>query len=216
MKTTKDILKISGALLILAVMGCVPEAAYHVYETERDSFALNDKYLRVDPLDYPVFAIRQERDAPMDPDSSMAKVGEKRPPLKPSDRWEITHAFNGKYLAYSKDYDFEYCVYIKSRTLISLAQRNAAWPDLPPTSKKDLQAAERLCGPKGNGERSNMYIYLRPNGEAYGWQPLRNPKRHLFASDKVSWFREVGSGDWSGQPWFECVDRCEKLVNMVE
>lgn len=216
MKTTNDVLRISGALLLLALAGCVPGAAYHAYEAGGDSFSLNDKYLRVDPLDYPVFAMRQGRDAPENPDSSMTKMGEKRPLLKTSDRWEITHAFNGKYLAYSKAYDVEYCVFKVSRSGINFGQRVAASPDLPPTPKKNMKIAEDLCGPKGNGDSSNIYIYLRSSGEAYGWQFLRNPKRWLFASDKVSWFRVVDYGDWSGQPWFECVERCEKLVNMVE
>lgn len=197
----------------MALAGCVvPESANRVYTGDRS--VVNDKYLRVDPLEYPVFAVRQERAAPMDPNSSMAKSGEKRPSLKPSYRWEITHAFDGKYLAYSKEYDFDYCFYSKVRTDFSLAQRIAALPGLPVASDKQIEKGNRLCGPKANGHTYNFYIYLRPNGEAYGWQPLRNPKRSLFEWQKGSSFRVIDDGDWSGQPWFECVERCDKLANM--
>lgn len=201
---------------LLLLGGCVPEAAYYAHEAGGDSFSMNDKYLRVNPLDYPVFAMRQERDGPINPNSHRGKWGEKKPLLLTSYRWEVTHAFNGKYLVYSKEYDYEYCFYSVSRSGISFAARNAAWPDQVPTPEKGIKQAEKLCGEKGNGESFNIYVYVYSSGEAYGWQFLRNPKRWLFTSDKVSWFRVVDDGDWSGQPWFECVERCEKLVNMVE
>lgn len=74
--------------------------------------------------------------------------------------------------------------------------------------------SSKRCADKYPGASSNIYMYINRDGEAYGFKFLRNPKRWLFPSDKVSWFRVRNYGNWSGQPWFECVDRCEKLDNM--
>ena len=154
---------------------------------------MNDKYVRVDPYDYPVFAFKENRQTPMG-DSRREWLAERfpHPEMLKQYRWEITHAFNGRYLAYSKEYDWEYCV------------RKRAIAGLPP----------RFCGESYNGYDDHVYLYVRRNGDAYGFQYLRNPKRWLLPSDKASWFRVVDYGDWSGQPWLECVDRCEKIENM--
>lgn len=189
----KNTLKISGFLSVLLMQGCVPQTAYYAHEIGGNSFSLNDKYLRVDPLGYPVFAVKEDRKSPVDMDSSAMKAGRYRhPDFLKKYKWEITHAFNGRYLSYSKDYDYEYC----SAHMVL----NRSSPDICKTNKA--------------GASSNIYIYLNGNGEAYGYQFLRNPKRWLFPSDKVSWFRIINYGDWSGQPWFECIERCDKLVNM--
>ncbi len=195
MKTIKNILKTSAFLFVLAIQGCVPEAAYYAHDKGGDSFAINDKYLRVDPVDYPVFAMKMDRKAPVNLNSLAMRQGRYRhPDLLKKYNWEISHAFNGRYLAYSKDYDYEYCSahMILNRSSASICEANKA------------------------GASNNIYIYLKSTGEAYGFQFLRNPKRWLFPSDKVSFFDVKNYGDWSGQPWFECVDRCDKLINMQE
>ena len=189
----KNTLKISGFLSVLVMQGCVPQAAYHAHEIGGDSFSLNDKYLRVDPLEYPVFAMRMDRAAPINLNSLAMMQGRYRhPDLLKKYKWEITHAFNGRYLAYSKYYDYEYC----SAHMVL----NRSSPD--------------ICENNKAGASSNIYIYLNRNGEAYGFQFLRNPKRWLFSSDKVSLFDIKDYGDWSSQPWFECVERCDKIINM--
>jgi len=189
----KNTLKISGLLSVLVMQGCVPEAAYYTHEVGGDSFALNDKYLRVDPLDYPVFSIREDRKAPVDMDSKAMKAGRYRhPELLKKYKWEITHSFNGRYLAYSKEYDYQYC---SAHNLLN-------------------KKSPKRCADNYPGASNNIYVYIRSSGEVYGFQFLRNPKRWLFPSDKVSWFRVINYGDWSDQPWFECVERCDKLVNM--
>lgn len=175
------------------MQGCVPEAAYYTHEVGGDSFALNDKYLRVNSLDYPIFAIKEDRSAPVNPSSRAMRSGWYRhPDLLKEYKWEITHAFNGRYLAYSKEYDYQYC---------------SAHMILDKNSPK-------RCADNYPGTSYNIYIYMVSSGEAYGFQFLRNPKRWLFSSDKVSFFDIKDYGDWSDQPWFECVDRCDKIVNM--
>lgn len=70
LKTIKNILKSSLILLVLVLQGCVPESAYYANEAGGDDFSINDKYLRIDPLDYPVFAMKEDRDAPVNLNSS--------------------------------------------------------------------------------------------------------------------------------------------------
>ncbi|MFC3607940.1 hypothetical protein [Stutzerimonas tarimensis] len=199
MKITSDILKSSGAILFLAMAGCVPQSAYHAYEAGGDSFAMNDKYLRVDPLDYPVFSSVRNIKGPTP--GYMEDRGWRYPEISREYKWVVSHAFDGKYLVYSKEYDYEYCLFAEE------------WAKLPEEICKIEEPS--LLGPQGKGARSNIYVYMREDGSAYGFQFLRNPKRWVLKSDKVSFFRVSDRGDWSGQPWFKCVERCEKLVNMM-
>lgn len=179
MKIIKNISKIN--FICLLILGCVPETAYYAYEYGEDAFSALDTQFRVNSLDYPVFHSKADRSSPQ-PD--------KQPEIYKKYKWEVTHKVNGKYLIYSNDYDYSYCLMLNKR-----------W-------KKSINNCEK------NGNSINLYMYLDFNGIAYGWQPLRNPKRHLFKSDKFSLFKIYNSGDWSGQPWFECVERCDKLINM--
>ena len=194
MKTIKNILQSSAFISVLLAQGCVSESAYYAYEAGAESFVMHDKHLRVDPLDYPVFAMQEDRPAPVDLESSAAmQAGRYRhPALLKKYKWQITHAFNGHYLAYSKEYDYQYCVAHKTLN----------------------KSPHERCADNYPGASSHIYLYINRDGEAYGFQFLKNQKRALFASDKVSWFRIRDYGDWSGQPWFECVERCEKLGNM--
>lgn len=189
----KNTLKISGVLSVLVMQGCVSEAAYYAHEAGGESFSLNDKYLRVDPLNYPIFAMKEDREAPVNLNSLAMRQGRYRhPDLLEKYKWEITHTFNSHYLAYSKSYDYQYC---SAHMILNRSSPN-------------------ICEDSKAGASNNIYVYLKKNGEAYGFQFLRNAKRWLFPSDKVSFFDVKDYGDWSGQPWFECVERCDKLVNM--
>lgn len=189
----KNTLKISGVLSVLVMQGCLSEAAYYAHEAGGESFSLNDKYLRVDPLNYPIFAMKEDREAPVNLNSLAMRQGRYRhPDLLEKYKWEITHTFNSHYLAYSKSYDYQYC---SAHMILNRSSPN-------------------ICEDSKAGASKNIYVYLKKNGEAYGFQFLRNAKRWLFPSDKVSFFDVKDYGDWSGQPWFECVERCDKLVNM--
>lgn len=196
------------ALLAVLCAGCVPQSAYLAHQAGGDNFYVNDKYLMVEPLDYPVFAMKQDHAGPrsnVNPESGF--VGGFKPDLLSRYRWQVTHAFDGKFLIYSVEYDQQSCLvnasvrYGRSEDLI----QRICNPQLSPTFFSGLQGA---------GADYRYHIYLKPDGTAYGWQYLKNPKRLMLESDKVSWFRVDATGDWSGQPWFECVARCDKLVNM--
>lgn len=146
------------------MQGCVSESAYYAYEAGGDSFAMHDKYLRVDSLDYPVFSLKEDRVAPVNLNSSAMKAGRYRhPALLKKYKWQVTHAFNGRYLVYSKDYDYQYC---SAHMLLN-------------------KSSPKRCADNYSGSSSNIYIYVNGDGGAYGFQFLRNPKRWLFPSDKV-------------------------------
>lgn len=187
--------------MLLALTGCVPQSAYHAYEVGGDSFALHDSYLRVDPLEYPVFSAIKNIKGPTP--KSIEERGGHYPDVLKEYKWEVSHAFNGKYLIYSEEYSLRFCLFIERKTNyaseICESQESSFWG-----------------GPKGKGPRSNIHIYMHADGSAYGFQFIRNPRRWMLKSDKISFFRVADEGDWSGQPWFECVERCDKLVNMVE
>lgn len=201
MKTTNDTLRISSILILLTMVGCVPQSAYHAYEAGGDSFALHDSYLRVDPLEYPVFSAIKNIKGPTSKFNEAR--GWYRPDILKEYKWEVSHAFNGKYLIYSEEYNIRYCLFVEEDTKIA-------------SEICENQETSFWGGYKGKGARSNVHVYMHANGSAYGFQFIRNPKRWVLKSDKISFFRVADEGDWSGQPWFECVERCEKLVNMVE
>lgn len=187
--------------MLLAMAGCVPQSAYHAYETGGDSFALHDSYLRVDPLEYPVFSTIKNIKGPTS--RFKQERGRYHPDILKEYKWEVSHAFNGKYLIYSEEYNVEYCLFVEKRTKIA-------------SEICEIGESSFWGGYKGEGARYNAHVYMHADGSAYGFQFLRNPRRWILKSDKVSFFRVADEGDWSGQPWFECVERCEKLVNMVE
>ena len=208
-----DITRISSgkafvSVLALLFSGCVPESAYLAQQAGGDSFYVNDKYLMVNSLDYPVFAIKEDRVAPkfgVNPVNGFP--GLERVDLLTRYRWQVSHAFDGKYLIYSEEYDQQSC-------LSSVSVRHGRSEDLVQRICNPQLASTLFTGLQGKGGDYRPHIYLKPNGTAYGWQSLKNPKRLMLESDEVSWFRIDATGDWSGQPWFECVARCDKLVNM--
>ena len=73
---------------------------------------------------------------------------------------------------------------------------------------------EKKCD-KADGRNSYMdqfaYLYMRQDGSTDGWQFVNNNKRMPF---EKTWFKVRSKGRWTGQPWFKCIERCEKLVNM--
>ena len=195
-------------LLSVLCAGWVSQSAYLAHQAGGDSFYLNDKHLMVDPLDYPVCAMKQDHPGPrsnVNPERGFA--GTYAPELLSRYRWQVTHTFDGKFLVYSAEYDQQSCLenasvrYGRSDDLI----QRICNPQLSPSF---------FTGYEGKGADYRYHVYLKPDGTAYGWQYLKNPKRLMLESDKVSWFRIDATGDWSGQPWFECVARCDKLVNM--
>ena len=114
------------------MQGCVSEYAYYAHEAGDESFVMHDKHLRVDPLQYPVFAMREDRAAPINLDSWAQKNGQYRHPAFLKEyKWQITHAFNGHYLAYSKEYDYQYCV---AHTLLNRGSKKLCADNQPGAS----------------------------------------------------------------------------------
>jgi hypothetical protein len=180
-----------------ALVGCVSMADYNVAIANDGSFAAFDKQFAVNPLDYPVFALA--RDQPkQDPEVGLYKgPSEWTTDILPSDRWEITHMVHGQYLAYSETYGLRYC----KRQLSG--RRSFFVKDF--TNK---------CDDGGKGQQyvdSYKYLYVNHDGFILGWQYIRNNERAPF---EKTWFKLSNKGDWSGQPWFKCVDRCDRLGNM--
>ncbi len=180
------------------IAGCMPHAAYRAYQERKEgneAFAINDNYLRVDPERYPVFSVAENREAPrssVNPDTGYE--GSRNPDFSVEHNWEVTHAFSGRFLIHSEGYESDSC-WLRSG---------------------DDRRRQENCREEGKGHSFNIYVYVRPTGEAYGWQYMANQERRFLDSDKVSLFRIDDSGDWSGQPWFECVDRCDKLERMKQ
>lgn len=193
MMTPKTLMVVLAATVLA---GCVPAASYRAYQEQidgRESFAINDTLLRVDPAGYPLFAIKEAREAPRSNiNIATGYDGSENPTLRGDYLWRVTHAFNGRFLIHSTEYE-------KMSCLGRLGGRNKR---------------PENCEIGAKGHFSNIYVYLRPTGDAYGWQYLRNQDWYVLRSDKVSYFRIDASGDWSGQPWFECVARCDKLESM--
>ncbi len=162
-----------------------------------DNFVADDNIFRVDPNDYPVFAVEQDKEAPLASVMPPLGNGAQRPPLKKSYRWEITHVVKGRYLIGSQDYDVVICMKESS-----LAPKRIRSKDCDPSN------------PKAKGGEYFERIYINPNGHAYGWESIKNQKRWFFR-EKLTGFKLDNTGDWSGQPWFECIERCDKLANMT-
>jgi len=180
------------------LLGCASSTEYGSIIARDGSFSAYDEQFRVDPNDYPVYGLVDglNRAAPSyGVNQSSGYIGIANPDFLSSDRWLVTHRLGSQYLMYSETYDHRFCVLRAS-------------PPLPPFKRN----ADHSCT-ENQGNLEKIYLYVRPDGSAYGWQFLRNPHLALF-SERKSWFRTESAGDWSGQPWFKCVERCDKLVNM--
>ncbi|MCE8021839.1 hypothetical protein HOP51_17210 [Halomonas sp. MCCC 1A11036] len=191
--------KLPACLMIINISvlsGCVPHAAYRAHQDHiegREVFVMNDNYLRVPSESYPIFSVVEDREAPRSIVSN-GWEGLFMPAMNSYYRWEVSHAFNGRFLLYSEEYDGVHCIERLGRNTRHSRKEN--------------------CEIGAKGAPNKIYVYARPSGEAYGWQYLRNQDWYVLQSDKISRFRIDDSGDWSGQPWFECVARCDKLERM--
>jgi len=187
-------MKLGAALLVIITLaGCAHSsmADYAAAIAKDGSFAADDAQFAVNSEDYPVFALISGVPK-QDPE-----VGAYKGPLEwttdilPSDRWEIMRSVSGRFLAYSDTYGKRYC-------------------------KEQLSSRGKMFANKcdsGGQKYADFYVYLYLSGDgvAYGWQFVNNKTRSPF---EKTLFRVRPKGDWSGQPWFKCVERCDKLVNM--
>jgi hypothetical protein len=176
----------------IALIGCAHNsmADYASAIAKDGSFAAYDKEFAVNPQDYPAFALAGDSSR-QDPEVGVYRgQSEWTTDILPSDRWEITRLVHGRFLAYSNTYGYRFC-------------------------KRQLSSGGGLlnkCNLEGRMDASEyMYIYIRVDGSVYGWQQVMNNKKALF---EKTLFQVKSRGDWSGQPWFKCVERCDKLVNM--
>lgn len=187
-----------GMCATWTLMGCTSMADYQVLLANDGTFAAYDEQFSVNTMDYPVFALAKSEslEAPRyGVNMSHGFAGSLTPAFIPGERWQVTHDINGRYLMYAEAYDHRFCVLHAS-------------PPLPPFKKN----ADSVCT-RNLGDLQKIHVYVRRDGSVYGWQFLKN--QHLaLGTEKKSWMRVENSGDWSGQPWFKCVDRCDKLDNM--
>ena len=182
-----------GIIMMTILSGCPTMADYGAATSgDRRDFVAPHEQFQVNPMDYPVFAVKQDREAPRSNVNYPRNDGRKMPPLKKSYRWRVTHKVHGEYLVGSEKFDQAWC-----------------------RQTKDGQDHPEHCEPGGIGAEYLERIYIHPDGSAYAYGYLKNTPRwpHWFGKDET-WFRHDDTGDWSGQPWFECVARCDKLKNM--
>lgn len=184
-----------GAVLLatITLAGCTSMAEYDAAIAKDGSFAADDRQFAVDPLNYPVFVLNSNNPK-QDPEVGAYKgPPEMTTDILPSDRWEITRLVHGKYLAYSVAYGVRYC----KRQL----------------SDRRSESFVNKCNTNGQKYADfYIYIYLQRSGAVEGWQFVNNPSRRLF---EKTWFKARAKGDWSsGQPWFKCIARCDKISNM--
>ncbi len=187
-------IKFSATFIAYAALaGCTSMAEYDAVIAKDGSFAADDRQFAVDSLNYPVFALNSN-EPKQDPE-----VGAYKGPLTmttdilPSDRWVIKRIVHGRYLAYSDSYGVRYCKQ-------QLSDRRS-------------QSFINRCDTDGQKYADFfVYVYLKRDGTVDGWQYVNNPSRRLF---EKTWFKVGSKGDWSaGQPWFKCVERCDKISNM--
>ncbi|MCO7246033.1 hypothetical protein [Halomonas sp. Mc5H-6] len=179
--------------MMTILSGCPTMADYGAATSgDRRDFVAPHEQFQVNPMDYPVFAVKQDREAPRSNVNYPRNDGRKMPPLKKSYRWRVTHKVHGEYLVGSEKFDQAWC-----------------------RQTKDGRDHPEHCEPGGIGAEYLERIYILPDGSAYAYGYLKNTPRwpHWFGKDET-WFRHDDTGDWSGQPWFECVARCDKLKNM--
>lgn len=181
--------------LFLAVLlsGCSSITDYNTAVI--GGFSAKDDIFRVNSDDYPVFASKRDREAPKaNVIPALEQDGSEKPIIYKKYRWYVTHNVNGRYLIGSPEYDKAECRH-----------------DLEEHPSLDRE----LCGPEGEGPDHLPRIYLNKDGSVYAWEFVKDQENWHWPH-KETWFRMDNTGDWSGQPWFECIARCDKLDNMVE
>ncbi|WP_155834255.1 hypothetical protein [Halotalea alkalilenta] len=185
------------SLLVAGLLsGCASYENYISAGTE-DNFVADDNIFRVDPNDYPVFAVKQNLEAPWIFVIPPISKGVQKPPLEKTYRWEVTHVVKGRYLIGSNEYDYVDCKWYADRPGNNVSTRDCDFPSA-----------------KARGSQYFSRIYINPNGHGYGWESIKNQER-WFGRAKLTKFLLDNTGDWSGQPWFECIERCDKLANMT-
>ncbi|WP_150123475.1 hypothetical protein [Halotalea alkalilenta] len=185
------------SLLVASLLGGCASYENYISAGTEDNFVADDNIFRVDPEDYPVFAVKQDRAAPLANVIPPISDGWEMPPFKKEYRWEVTHVVKGRYLIGSNGYDYVDCMQYA----------------VTPSKNISIRDCD-FSSPKARGRSYFSRIYINPNGQAYGWEFLKNQRRWFFR-EKLTGFKLDNTGDWSGQPWFECVERCEKLANMT-
>jgi len=178
---------------VISLLGCAHNsmADYASAIAKDGSFAADDALFSVNEKDYPVFALIGDTPK-QDPEAGAYKgQPEWTTDILPSDRWKITRVVRGQYLAYSVTYEMRFC----KRQLGS----------------RSKTFANRCEGSGQKYANEYKYIYIRQDGGVYAWQFVNNKDRAPF---EKTLFRVKQRGDWSGQPWFKCIERCDKLVNM--
>ena len=208
--TTKILFINVLVLLLLTCSGCALEGepVKHTPQADGGDFVMNDKDLKVNPLNYPVFSVKTSRVAPRaNVNPTIGFKGGREPDLLSDYRWQVSHAFAGKYLIYSEEYDRQSC--------LADAEVRGDRSEAHVQEICNTQLEGSFNSQRGLGAEYRAHIYLKLDGTAYGWQFLHSKKRNPYFFQETL-FRIEDSGDWSGQPWFECVERCDKLVNMQE
>ena len=208
MITTKILFIDVLILILLMLSGCALEGdpVKHSPQADGGDFVMNDEYLKVDPLKYPVFALKASRIAPRSHVNPAAGfIGGESPDLLSAYRWQVSHAFAGKYLIFSEEYDRQHCM---ANAAVRRERTEEVIQEIC-----NVELKESFNSQRGLGAEYRVHIYIKSDGTAYGWQFLHSKKRNPYFFQETL-FRIEDSGDWSGQPWFECVARCEKLVNM--
>lgn len=178
---------------VFMLASCVPFSSYQAAEVGNGTFSALPERFQVNSDDYPLFRLIGEyREGPV-LNAYNGSKGTPSPTIKREDLWYVSHRLGNRFLIDSE----RFAERDKQLRCDSYEGR---------TSKK----AQEQCRQR---EQSDflLLIYLRSSSEAYGWQHVKNYERDM---DKTAWFRIDDTGDWSGQPWFECVARCDKLERM--
>ncbi|MFK2902211.1 hypothetical protein ISP15_17930 [Dyella jejuensis] len=181
-----------GAFLLC---GCVSMADYKVAMDNDGSFAAYDNQFAVDSMNYPVFALASNvrKRNPRPPNVGPKWADDESTDFFPSDHWEIAKVVGDRYLAYSFQYNERYC-----RQQLAM---NRKW--MYKTCDESHEMNKYVD--------QYAYLYIRRDGSAYGWQYVNNNKKMPF---EKTFFKVGFDGDWKGQPWFKCIKRCDKLMNM--
>ncbi|WP_148252155.1 hypothetical protein [Aidingimonas lacisalsi] len=188
MITTNALLKLSISLVAITMLAsCMSFSAYQEVEIGNGTFSARPEIFQVDSQGYPVFILKEGyRQGPV------TSIGTKMPNIYKEDYWQVTYRLGNRFLVHSSSY----------------SKRNRVM-------ECELYYGREGESCKKSSEPSEYtpHIYIRSTGHAYGWQHIRY-SRNPFG--KKSWFRIDDVGNWSGQPWFECVTRCDKLERMQQ
>ncbi|MDR5906961.1 hypothetical protein [Franzmannia qiaohouensis] len=189
MNLLKLVISLSVAMGLAA---CVPFSVYQVAQFGQGTFSARPDRFLVDPENYPKFKlVGESREGPVM--GGYNSLGHSSPALEEDDAWFVRYRIGNRFLMDSVDFS-ERHKQMRCDTYIGR------------TSQRTIDR----CRQRDEGDFLLM-MYVKSSGEAYGWQHIKNYERSV---DKTSFFHIDDTGDWSGQPWFECVARCDKLERM--